>query len=184
MTNTTETSTLTIDFTGKVNSLSQISSYDDQLKDEIREKASKDISTFVVIDTGYAGHFDKPVIVSDHLNLTGTNPLVGPNNPIGERFPVVNDIYLDTKQANDCLSGVQVADNLESQKVAAGVKPGVVPTDSEIALINKLGGDFYCYNLVPTALIIAHAKKKLVGVILPPKMKPVENLAQLLGGAL
>lgn len=184
MTVSSKSDLLTLDFTGKISNLEQASPFDQTLVDEIREKSKNGVSTFLVIDTGYAGQFEKPIIVKDHINLTGTNPLVGPNDEIGERFPVVNDIYLSANQISERLGTNSNSDCFEDSLVAAGIKPGVVPTDKEIALFNSLGADFYCYNLIPAALIIAHAKKKLLGLILPPKIKAVESVEELLGGNL
>lgn len=170
--------TFLIDFSGKFEDCYQPDSFDDEIIDEIREKASSGTEVFVLIDTGFSSNMSEPFLVKDHLNLTGNNPLVGANNEIGPRFPVINDVY--QWQALD-VSSLSPLDKL-SKKVGAGLKPGVVPSDEEIALINSLGADFYCYNLVPATIVAAHAGKKVCAVIVPPKMKPVDSFQKLLEG--
>src|SRR5277367_3583649 len=120
-----------IDFTGTVAGCEQFQSYGDQVVSFIRNSRGPKI--LLVIDRGFAFGKAVPHVVRDHLNLTGFNPLVGPNDSCGERFPAVNDIYL-----TDLLPGVPLA-------VAAGLKPGTVPSDDELALIRSLGADVYCY---------------------------------------
>lgn len=171
-----------IDFSGKIDSCDQYSNFNNEELSDIREQAQNGIQNFIVIDTGYSDNINEPYVVSDHINLSGDNPLVGPNDPIGDRFPVINDVYLKLDSVADLFKEMKFEVNIKSGKVAAGVKPGVVPTDEDIALINNLGADFYCYNLIPAALVAAHAKRKVLGIVIPSKMKPVESLSQLFNG--
>src|SRR5262249_41903397 len=94
------------------------------------------------------------VLVRDHLNLTGSNPLTGPNHPCGERFTKVNDVY--------------ITDSIPTLKpiVAAGLKAKVVPYTDEEKLLKSIGADCWCYNLVPTVLVAAHAGFKVLGILL------------------
>lgn len=167
-----------VDFSGKVLDCHQADGLDEELIEEIRDRAKKGCELFVFIDTGYSANLDKPFLASDHLNLTGNNPLVGPNNEIGARFPVINDAYAFADgllaAGEGKLSNCDSLAKLET-RVGAGLKPGVVPSDEEIALINSLGADFYCYNLVPATLVAAHAGKKVCALIMPPKMRPIQR---------
>lgn len=111
----------------------------------------------VVLDTAYGLPNGTPVVVRDHLNLSGVNPLVGPNNPIGERFTVVNDIYVHDAAAFSSLKAV----------VAAGVKPGRTVDAGDLDFIRSLGAECYTFNLVPTMLIAAHAGWKVLAIVGP-----------------
>jgi purine-nucleoside phosphorylase len=142
-----------IDFTGTVAGFDQYRAYGDEIVGLVRRDDAPSI--LIVIDRGFG--MQKPVahIVRDHLNLTGFSPLVGPNDPCGERFPSVNDIYI-----TDLLPELPRA-------VAAGLKPQVVPSAQEAELAKSLGADLFCYNLVPVMIVAAHAKRRVLGIILP-----------------
>ncbi len=156
-----------IDFTGALKDFRAFPEFSDDVVSLLRGTDSRD--TVVVVDIGYALEKPIPQLVVDHLNLTGYNPLVGPNNPIGERFPAVTCIYITD---NKLLPQLPSA-------VAAGVKNRIVPSADEIELIKSLGADFYCYNLVPTMIVAAHAGWKVLGIVCPPGTDLSGTLANL-----
>ncbi|MCC7529391.1 MAG: hypothetical protein IT342_12780, partial [Candidatus Melainabacteria bacterium] len=84
-----------------------------------------------------------------------------PNNPIGERFPVVNGIYVCE---NDKLPRA-----LQSLKkvVVAGLKDGIKTGEKDLALIKTLGAEAFCKNLVHTMIVAAHAKKRVFAIVVP-----------------
>ncbi len=141
-----------IDFTGTVPGSKQFDKFGDDVTALIRNSEDK---TFVIVDKGTGFKKAEPFIVSDHINLTGTNPLVGPNDPCGDRFPVVKDVYM-----TDSANGLSVG-------IAAGLKPGYVPSAKDLELLRGFGCDFCCYNLVPAMIIAAHAHKRVVGLVIP-----------------
>jgi hypothetical protein len=146
-----------IDFTGQAKGFQKHDRFDGKVASELRKEGPG--GEVVVID--YAIGLSEPAIVLDHLNLTGTSPLAGPNNPIGERFPVVNGIYVCE---ND-----QLPKALQSLKkvVVAGLKDGVKTGDKDLALIKTLGAEAFCKNLVHTMIVAAHAKKSVLAIVVP-----------------
>lgn len=142
-----------IDFTREAEGFLQLKSFGDRVISFVRE--GKGSQVLVVVDRGYMMRNATPHVVRDHLNLTGTNPLVGPNDPCGERFPSVNGVYV-TDLCPQLPRGV-----------AAGLKPGVFPTREEMDFLSSLGADFCCYNLVPTMIVAAHAGFKVLGIVAP-----------------
>lgn len=146
-----------IDFTGKAKGFEQIPNFCDQVVKILRNGSEN--KTVIVVDHGFHLPVPTPHVVQDHINLTGGNPLCGPNDACGERFPVVNDIYV-TEFGGGALAGLP-------QGVAGGLVPGVVPTDDEMQRLRDLGVSFCCYNLVPTMLIAAHAGWRVLGLVLP-----------------
>lgn len=142
-----------VDFTGKVPGFEYLKSY----KDGLAELVSHDQNAraIVVIDKAIAGRIAAPVLVRDHLNITGDNPLTGPNPPGCDRFPVVQGIYV-----SDCPAGM-------SSGIAVGLKHGVVPDSDDITFIRSLGGDFCCYNIVPAMLIAARYGWKVLAIGVP-----------------
>lgn len=123
----------------------------------------------IVIDRAVGAYPAQPVVVRDHLNLTGSSPLCGPNDPCGERFPVVQGIYIE-----DQLPALP-------RVVVAGLKSGVRPDADEQQLIRSLGAEACCYNLVPAMLIAAHAKCQVLGILLPENGTLPDALAAEIG---
>src|SRR5215813_10312585 len=142
-----------IDFTRDADGFLQFPAFGERVVSFVRE--GKGSQVLVVVDRGYMMRQETPHVVRDHLNLTGTNPLVGPNDPCGERFPSVNGVYV-TDVLPDLPRGV-----------AAGLKGGVFPTREEMDFLASMGADFCCYNLVPTMIVAAHAGFKVLGVVAP-----------------
>jgi hypothetical protein len=147
---------LRVDFTGTLDGFEHKESFGDDIVVRLRD-SSADPKIVIVVDRGYGFERNAPHVVRDHINLTGHNPLVGPNDPCGERFPAVNCIYItDNKLLPEFPSGI-----------AAGVKSGVVPDEDELRLIRSFGANMYCYNLVPTMIIAAHAGWRVLAIVVP-----------------
>lgn len=146
-----------IDFTGQVKGFQKYDRFDDSVVSELRKDGAG--GEVVVID--FASGISEPAVVSDHLNLTGSSPLTGPNNPIGERFPVANGIYV--------CDNAQLPKRLQSLKkvIVAGVKDDVKTGDKEMALIKTLGAEAFCKNVVHTMIVAAHAKKTVLAILVP-----------------
>ncbi len=159
-----------VDFTGTVSGFDHHSNFGDPVVKSLRNGSHN--KTVVVIDSGR--NLTEPHVVKDHVNLTGANPLCGPNVDCGERFPVVNGIYI-SDFTDEVLAKLP-------QGVVGGLKPGVVPTKEETAKLKELGIDFYCYNLVNTMLVAAHAGWKVVAIVLPEGAKLNEKVAARLRG--
>ncbi len=146
-----------IDFTGQAAGFQQHARFNEAVVEELRKDGAG--GEVVVID--YAIGLSEPAIVSDHLNLTGSSPLSGPNNPIGERFPVVNGIYV--------CEDAKLPKGLQSLKkiVVAGLKDGVKTGGKELDLIKSLGAAAFCKNVVHTMIVAAHAKKTVLAIVVP-----------------
>lgn len=163
------TDAIKIDFAGNnLPGYTHASKVDQGTIDLIRKGAKG--KTVVIIDTGYELPNNAPHIVRDHLNFTGHNPLVGPNHECGERFPIVNGIYLTAADMLDPKKTLPLSDPFTKLQsgIAAGLKSQIKPTGEELQLIKKLGGDFYCYNLVPAMIVAAHAGLKVFALLVPP----------------
>lgn len=156
-----------VDFTGSVKGFRQMNGFGQDFIDMVR-KDDDGAKSVVVVDRGFGGRYAQPAIVRDHLNLSGNNPLVGPNHPLGERFTIVQGIYADGG-----LKGFESG-------IAAGLKEGVHPQGEDISLLRRFGADFYCYNIVPSMLIAAHAHWRVLGIVLPDGVElNVDQLSQL-----
>lgn len=165
-----------IDFTGELGGFEKFEAFGEAVLKRIREKDKAEV--VIIVDRGYGIADGEPRLVVDHLNLSGTNPLVGPNNPIGERFPVVNGIYLTAADTMDQEETWSMGNPLSKLKtgVAAGVRAGQKLNDADLEFVRGLGADFYCANLVPAMIASAHAGLKVVGILLPEGAQLSENV--------
>lgn len=104
------------------------------------------------------------MIIKDHINLTGHNPLIGPNDEsIGPRFPDMTHAYdsLLIQQLED----VSREENIPVQRgVYAGVLGPSYETPAEINMIRILGGDAVGMSTVPEAIVANHIGLKVCGV--------------------
>ena len=81
------------------------------------------------------------MIIEDHINLTGLNPLVGPELPdLGQRFTDLSDAY-DTKLAETCDQAARrIGLNMRKGVYAAFLGPSF-ETPAEIKMARTLGAD-------------------------------------------
>lgn len=104
------------------------------------------------------------VAITDHLNMTGRNPLVGKNDDeLGPRFPDMTETYniemrlLAKKAASEM--GVDLKDGIYT-----GVMGPTYETPAEIQMYKKLGGDLVGMSTVPEAIAAHHAGLKVLGI--------------------
>lgn len=97
------------------------------------------------------------VAVVDHLNLTGTSPLVGPNDErIGPRFPGMAEPY--ATRLLDQAEQIAASERVTVQRVVyAGVAGPDLPTPAEDRFLASVGADVYGVGLIPDTLTAVHA---------------------------
>ncbi len=104
------------------------------------------------------------MIIADHLNLTGRNPLAGPNdNALGVRFPDMSEAYsrrlrVAAKQAAGGL-GFEVREG-----VYAGVLGPSYETPAEIRMLRTLGADAVGMSTVAEVIAARHAGIEVLGI--------------------
>ena len=96
------------------------------------------------------------VLVSDHLNLQGTSPLVGPNDDaLGPRFPDMSDAYDPVLRALAHEAADRLGQSLSEGVYAAWLGPAF-ETPAEIRMVRVLGGDLVGMSTVPEVLAARH----------------------------
>ena len=96
------------------------------------------------------------VAVSDHLNLQGTSPLVGPNDEsLGPRFPDMTDAYDPAYRAIAHAAAIRVGIALGDGVYAAWLGPAF-ETPAEIRMLRTLGADLVGMSTVPEVLAARH----------------------------
>ena len=104
------------------------------------------------------------VIIKDHINLMGKNPLIGPNQiEWGPRFPDMSHAY--NPELNNILE--KAAKSL-GHPVQLGVYAGVLgpsyETPAEIKMIRILGADMVGMSTVPETIAAKHLGLKVCGI--------------------
>ena len=104
------------------------------------------------------------MIITDHINFMGVNPLYGPNdNAMGERFPDMSEIY--TPRLAELTKKTAVKLGIDMQEGVYIAFPGPsYETPSEVRMARTLGADAVGMSTVPEAIIAHWAKMELVGI--------------------
>jgi purine-nucleoside phosphorylase len=125
------------------------------------------------------------VLISDHINFQGVNPLVGPNDDaLGPRFPDMTDAY--TREFRDIAKGVAADLAIPlTEGVYAGLLGPCYETPAEIRMLRVLGADVVGMSTVPEVIVANHMSMKVLGLscvtnmaagILPQKISHEEVL--------
>ena len=104
------------------------------------------------------------MIITDHINFMGTNPLIGPNDEtLGERFPDMSEIYRKDliKIADECAAKLGI--NLQHGVYFASSGPSY-ETPAEIRLARTLGADAAGMSTVPEAIVANYCGMKVLGI--------------------
>ncbi|WP_040978716.1 purine-nucleoside phosphorylase [Oceanobacillus jeddahense] len=104
------------------------------------------------------------MLITDHINLTGTNPLIGPNNDdLGTRFPDASEVY--NRELRDLAKDIAKENDITLREGVYSWWTGpVYETPAEIRMIRTLGGDAVGMSTVPEALVAVHGGLKVLGV--------------------
>lgn len=95
-------------------------------------------------------------MLSDHINLTGLNPLVGTNDDrIGPRFPDMTDVYTPRLRELARRTAASQGMTMHEAVYAWWFGPSF-ETPAEIRMIRTLGGDLAGMSTVPEAIAARH----------------------------
>lgn len=111
------------------------------------------------------------VMLSDHINLTGRNPLLGDNDDrLGPRFPDMSEVY--SADLRSRLAETFEANGLTPHEgVYAWFLGPTYETPAEVQMAKTLGADLVGMSTVPEAIAIRHMGAEVLGISL------VTNLA-------
>lgn len=104
------------------------------------------------------------MLISDHLNMTGTNPLIGPNDPeLGVRFPDMSQAY--SRQIRQLAKEVAVGQGIALREgVYAGLLGPTYETPAEIVMLRTLGADAVGMSTVSEVIVARHAGLEVLGI--------------------
>jgi len=103
------------------------------------------------------------MIITDHINFQGQNPLVGVNDDrLGPRFPDMYDIY--TKELVDLAYRTAIENRIAIQKgVYISVLGPNLETGAEYRAMRVLGADVVGMSTVPEVIVARHSGLKVLG---------------------
>lgn len=115
------------------------------------------------------------MLISDHLNLTGRNPLVGTVVPGEERFPDMSDPY--DREVRARISEAALEQGIALQEgVYAGLLGPSYETPAEVRMLARLGADAVGMSSVTEAIVARALGMRVAGI------SCITNRAAALGG--
>jgi purine-nucleoside phosphorylase len=104
------------------------------------------------------------VVIRDHINLQGTNPLIGPNDErLGPRFPDMTTAYWqpyrESALAESKSLGIEV-----SEGVYAALSGPSYETPAEIRYLRTIGADLVGMSTVPEVIAARHMGIRVLGI--------------------
>ncbi|HEY0351569.1 MAG TPA: purine-nucleoside phosphorylase, partial [Gemmatimonadales bacterium] len=104
------------------------------------------------------------VLLSDHINLLGDNPLVGANDErLGLRFPDMSAPYDPELRALARAAAVELGITLREGVYVAVPGPNL-ETRAEYRMLRGMGADVVGMSTVPEVIVAAHAGMRTVGI--------------------
>jgi purine-nucleoside phosphorylase len=104
------------------------------------------------------------VAISDHINLQGPGPLVGPNDTrFGPRFPDLTTAYWKPYRKLALEAGKRVGIEMHEGVYAAVIGPNY-ETPAEIRYLRTIGADMVGMSTVPEAIVAAHMGMRVLAI--------------------
>jgi purine-nucleoside phosphorylase len=104
------------------------------------------------------------VLISDHINLMGQNPLTGANDrTLGPRFPDMSEAYSKKYRELARDAGREMGLDLE-EGVYAGLPGPSYETPAEIRFLKAIGADLVGMSTVPETIAANHMRMKVLGI--------------------
>ncbi len=117
------------------------------------------------------------MILSDHINLMGSNPLMGPNlKQLGPRFPDMSEPY-DARLIKTSVKIMKKLGISHHVGVYCGLSGPTYETPAEVRYLQKIGGDAVGMSTVPETIAANHLGLRVAGV------SCISNLGSGLTGA-
>lgn len=126
------------------------------------------VKTLIITNAAGAAHKNlKPadlMLITDHINFMGTNPLIGMNDEnLGTRFPDMSEVYnknlIDLAQKSAENFGIEIKKGI----YAASTGPSY-ETPAEIRMLKTMGADAVGMSTVPEAIVANYCGMKVLGI--------------------
>ena len=120
------------------------------------------------------------IVIEDHINLMGVNPLIGPNDDsLGPRFPDMCEPY--DRGLIELASRIALEEDIRAHTgVYVGVTGPNLETRAEYRFLRSVGADIVGMSTVPEVIVAVHSGLRVLGLsvitdeCLPDALKPAE----------
>lgn len=136
----------------------------------VRALALWGVKNFIITNAAGAIHHPEVIprlmLIEDHINLTGNNPLIGKNEEsFGPRFPDMSEVYSPNLIEHAIKSMYKATKKQIRTGVYASLSGPSYETPAEIRMLRKLGADAVGMSTVNEAIALCHMGiKNILGV--------------------
>jgi purine-nucleoside phosphorylase len=114
--------------------------------------------------TNYGFEVGDLMMITDHINLFGTNPLIGKNiDELGPRFPNMSKAY-DPEFCEITRNYARSNNILLQEGVYVGLSGPSFETNAEYRFLNTIGGDAVGMSTVPEVIVANHMGMRVFGL--------------------
>lgn len=119
------------------------------------------------------------MIIEDHINFMGDNPLIGPNyEELGPRFPDMSNAY--DRELIQLAEEVGKKINIETKRgVYVGISGPYYFSRAELRMLRKIGGDTIGMSTVPEVIVARHSNLRILGISCVTDMAIADELVSI-----
>ncbi len=149
-------------------------------------RVMKALGAKILIESNAAGGMNRNfrpgdvMLIEDHINFTGTNPLIGPNDDtLGPRFPDMSEPY--DKKLIELAEKIALEEKIRCHRgVYIGVTGPSFETRAEYRFFHLIGADAVGMSTVPEVIVAKHSGLRVLGIscitdmCIPDKLEPID----------